>query len=99
MGDLIVTAEPGSAFTDPSSTSNPLIGNHGAPQTADNFMAVTGGWNKIRTRTAAGAGRRLRPTNADVAATVMRLFGLRAPRDNVGRALTAAFMPQALRRR
>jgi Type I phosphodiesterase / nucleotide pyrophosphatase len=98
-GDLILTSEPGWAFSDPGPLDNPLNGNHGAPQTADNFMAVTGGWSKIRTRRLAGDRPRARPTNADVAATVMRLFGLKAPADSTGRALSAAFRPGALRRR
>ncbi len=98
-GDLILTSEPGWAFTEPGPLDNPLIGNHGAPQTADNFMAVTGGWRQIRTRSVGGTEPRARPTNADVAATVMRLLGLTAPADSTGRALTAAFRPGALRTR
>jgi Type I phosphodiesterase / nucleotide pyrophosphatase len=97
-GDLIVTSDPGWAFAEPTLLDNPLIGNHGAPQTADNFMAVVGGWQRIRTRTVT-TGARARPTNADVAATVMRLLGLRAPRQNEGRPLGAAFQPGTLRRR
>ena len=96
-GDLILTSEPGWAFSEPGPLDNPLIGNHGAPQTADNFMAVTGGWRQIRTRSVGGTRPRARPTNADVAATVMRLLGLRAPADSTGHALTAAFRPGALR--
>jgi hypothetical protein len=95
-GDLILTSEPGWAFSEPGPLDNPLIGNHGAPQTADNFMAVTGGWRQIRTRSVGDTRPRARPTNADVAATVMRLLGLRAPADSTGRALTAAFRLGAL---
>ena len=98
-GDIMVTAEPGAAFSDPGELDNPLPGNHGAPQTADNFMAVLGGWPRIRTVTVEDKGRRSRVRNAGVASTAMRLLGMRPPADNSGRPLAAAFRRGALRRR
>jgi hypothetical protein len=98
-GDIVVTSEPGAAFSDPGEFDNPLPGNHGAPQTADNFMSVLGGWPRIRTTTVEGKTRRARVRNTGVAATVMRLMGLRPPLDNAGRPLGAAFKPGTLRRR
>ena len=98
-GDLLVTARPGFAFADPELSANPVPGGHGAPQTADNFMSVLGGWNRIRTTTVDGKTRRARVRNTGVAATVMRLLGLRPPLDNAGRPLGAAFKPGTLRRR
>lgn len=97
-GDIVVTSEPGAAFSDPGEFSNPLPGNHGAPQTAGNFMSVLGGWERIRTRSV-DSGPRSRVRNVGVAATVMRLLGLRPPQDNAARPLAAAFKPGALRRR
>lgn len=97
-GDIVVTAEPGAAFSDPGEFDNPLPGNHGAPQTADNFMAVMGGWERIRNATIEGDRPRARVRNAGVASTVMRLLGLRPPLDNAGRPLAAAFTAGTLRR-
>jgi hypothetical protein len=96
-GDLFVTAQPGYAFSESSSTSNPLPGNHGAPQTADNFLAVTGGSELVRTRTVTGQGRRANPVNVDIAPTVMGLLGLFAPEDSRGTFLRPAFKRAALR--
>jgi hypothetical protein len=98
-GDLLVTASPGFAFADPELSANPVPGGHGAPQTADNFMSVLGGWPRIRNATVEGKTRRARVRNTGVAATVMRLMGLRPPLDNAGRPLGAAFKPGTLRRR
>ena len=89
-GDLFVTTEPGYAFSDPDPSSNPLPGSHGAPQTRDNFLAVIGAPELVRQGVAEGEGRANRPINVDVAPTVMRLFGLRAPADSRGRALSKA---------
>lgn len=99
-GDLFVSAKPGFRFSDPRITSNPFLGNHGAPQTRDNFFAVIGGGPLVRQRTIEGevAGgfddTLLNPhqaENVDVAPTVMRLFGLEEPRDSRGRFLRQAF--------
>lgn len=97
-GDIVVTSDPGAAFSDPGEFDNPLPGNHGGPQTADNFISVLGGWNRIRHRTI-DSGRRSRVSNVDIASTVMRLLRLQPPRDDAGRRLTAAFKPGTLRRR
>lgn len=96
-GDIVVTSDPGVAFSEPDLGGNPLPGNHGAPQTADNFMSVVGGWPKIKTRTVQGNSKRARIRNNDVASTVMSLFGLKAPRKSTGRPIKAAFKPGALR--
>jgi Type I phosphodiesterase / nucleotide pyrophosphatase len=98
VGDLFATAEPGFGFTEPGLTNNPVPGNHGAPQTADNFMSVVGGWPKIKTGTVGGDSKRARIRNNDVAATVMRLFGLKAPKKSTGRPIKAAFRSGTLRR-
>lgn len=99
-GDLIVTSDAGVAFSDPSSSSNPLIGNHGAPQTRDNFFAVVGGGDLVRQQTVAGevgplfddtARNPQQAENVDLAPTVMGLFGLAAPRNSRGRYLANAF--------
>ncbi len=97
-GDLFVISDPGVAFSEGSPASNPLIGNHGAPQTADNFLAVTGGSPLVRTRTVNGPGRSSNPVNVDVAPTVMGLLGLAAPADSRGRFLRKAFKRKRLRR-
>lgn len=98
--DLFVTSKPGYAFTDPSITANPLLGNHGAPQTRDNFLAVIGGGEFVLDQALAGTASSLfedtlanpgQPENVDVASTVMGIFGLFAPRDNAGRFLQESF--------
>lgn len=99
VGDIFATAAPGYGFTEPTPANNPLLGNHGAPQTADNFMSVVGGSPKIKTGTISGDSRRARIRNNDVAATVMRLFGLQPPRKSSGRPIKAAFERGTLRRR
>ena len=50
-GDLVVTHDAGGAFSDPV---NPLAGNHGGPQTRDNFMAVIGPPSMVQQRDPAG---------------------------------------------
>lgn len=97
-GDLVVTQWPGGAFTDPI---NPLAGGHGAPDTTDNFFAITGGWKGLAKNSLIPGqeGPRFDDTalnpgqaeNVDIAPTAMRLLGLNPPRDNQGRMLTEAF--------
>ena len=90
-GDLFALANPGFGFGEPSPSSNPVPGNHGAPQTSDNFLAVTGGSELVNQGTSAGSGRLENPINVDLAPTVMGLFGLFAPEDSEGRFLRPAF--------
>ena len=104
-GDLVVTHKPGGAFTDPGSFDNPLTGNHGGPHTRDNFFAVVGGSDAVRSQSLAGnqdvffddtLSNPGQAENVDVAPTVMGLFGLAPPRDNSGRFLSEAFNLGAL---
>ena len=99
-GDLMVTHTGGGAFSDPGASSNPLPGNHGGPQTRDNFFAVLGGGDFVRQQSVPGRVGPLfddtlvnttQAENVDPAPTVMGLFGLFATRDNRGRFLTEAF--------
>jgi hypothetical protein len=84
LGSLVLAAAPGFRFSEPSATSNPLIGNHGHPQTLHNTMLVTGGspWVKkgqvIAASRVAGPLDRLpeQSENIDVAPTVAWLLGL-----------------------
>ena len=97
-GDLFVISNPGFAFGEPTASSNPLPGNHGAPQTADNFLAVAGGGELVRQRTPTGTGRATNPVNVDLAPTVMGLFGLFAPENSRGSFLRKAFARGELER-
>jgi hypothetical protein len=101
-GDLVVTSGSGSAFSDPI---NPLPGNHGGPQTRDNFMAVIGGTRVVKQSTPPGEPRdgfddtEQNPgqsENVDVAPTIARALGYRPPEDAQGRALEEAFNVNAL---
>jgi hypothetical protein len=99
-GDLVVTHEPGGAFSEPDLFENPFAGHHGAPQTRDNFFAVIGGGPGVRGQSLAGnrdvffddtLSNPGQAENVDVAPTVMGLFGLDAPIHNAGRFLSEAF--------
>lgn len=99
-GDLVVTHDPGGAFSDPGSFDNPIPGNHGGPYTRDNFFAVMSGGKLVRAQSLAGnvdaafddtLSNPGQAENVDVAPTVMALFGLLPPRDNSGRFLSEAF--------
>ncbi len=96
-GDLVVTHDPGGAFSDPV---NPLAGNHGSPFTRDNFFAVIGGSDSVRQQTLLGVrGARFDDTlrnpkqaeNVDVAATALCALGHPAPASSNGRFLAEAF--------
>ena len=100
LPDLLLTHAAGGSFSDPSESSQPLPGHHGAPTTRDNFFAVAGGGPFVRQQSLRGfqapdfddTMRNPRQAeNVDPAATVMGLFGLDAPADNRGRFLSEAF--------
>lgn len=100
--DLVVTAASTTSFNDPI---NPLAGNHGGPQTRDNFLAVVGGSPMVNQRVVEGAQDPLfddtlrnpaQAENVDVAATALRLLGRPAPAQNQGRVLEEAFDPGRL---
>ena len=102
VGDLVVTHRPGGAFNDPV---NPLAGNHGGPQTRDNFFAVIGGGDFVRQQTLRGVrggnlddtGRNPRQAeNVNVAATALCALGQPAPADSSGRFLAEAFRLSAV---
>jgi hypothetical protein len=97
-GDLFVTHQEAGAFSEPA---NPLAGNHGGPQTLDNFLAVVGGSELIRNRggLSGEVGPRFDDTllspqqseNVDVAPTVLGLLGRAPPAQSRGRFLQEAF--------
>ncbi len=102
-GDLLVTSRPGTAFGDgvPGGL-NPLPGNHGAPTTLDNTMAIVSGGEQVVQQTIDGTvGPRfddtlLNPTSSeqvDIAPTVMANFARRPPSGSQGRVLVEAFTP------
>jgi predicted AlkP superfamily pyrophosphatase or phosphodiesterase len=93
VGDLVVTHAAGGAFSDPI---NPLAGNHGGPQTRDNFMALIGPASMVQQATPPGQAtpgyddtesNPSQAENVDVAPTVARLLGFGPPRDSQGRTL------------
>ena len=103
-GDLVVTHDAGGAFNDPI---NPLAGNHGGPQTRDNFMAVIGPASMVQQRVPPGEAQPGfddtgsnpdQSENVDVAPTVARLLGLGPPRDSQGRILGEALHADGLPR-
>ncbi|CAA9471177.1 MAG: hypothetical protein AVDCRST_MAG30-119 [uncultured Solirubrobacteraceae bacterium] len=101
-GDLVVYSQSNTSFNDPI---NPLAGNHGGPQTRDNFFAVVGGSDLVNQRAIEGAQDPLfddternpaQAENVDVAPTVMRLLGRPAPAQSEGRFLAEAFRADRL---
>lgn len=111
-GDLVVTAQPGYRFTDPAATGNslpgnPIPGNHGSPNTLDNFFAVVGGGSLVQHHSLSGhvaqrfddtlPNAQNQPENVDVAPTVAGLLGLFAPPGSEGRFLGEAFDDARLR--
>lgn len=87
VGDLIVTTASGTGFEE----GVPLPGGHGAPHTADNFLAMASGGAFVRQSEIEATA-----FNADLAPTVMGLFGLAPTRDNAARWLGGAFDVSAL---
>jgi hypothetical protein len=103
-GDLVLNHAAGGAFSDPL---NPLAGNHGGPQTRDNFFAVIGPASMVQQRTPPGqpgpgfddtAQNPGQAENVDVAPTVARLLGHPEPANSQGRvlgeSLNAAALPE-----
>ena len=89
-----MTDRSGGAFAEPD---NELVGNHGGPQTRDNFFAVIGGGAQVRQGLPAGRRGPLfddtlinprQAENVDPAPTVMGLLGLAPPGDSRGRFLS-----------
>lgn len=104
-GDLFITADAATRFSDPSSTSNPLPGNHGSWVTRDNTFMVAGGGELVADLNRAGtAGERFSDTeqnpmqaeNVDLADTVLGAFGLFPTRSDRGRYLDEALVEGAL---
>ena len=92
VGDLLALAKPGYRFSDPSSSSNPVPGNHGHATTRHSVALVAGGAPGIRSRVVEpSAPKKIRPLNdtrklpeqaenVDVGPTVAWLLGIREPR-------------------
>lgn len=102
-GDLVVVAEEGWRITEPSSTSNPIPGNHGHIATLPIAQIVAGGWDGLVANDAvpaAGVGTGVDPDvrleaqgeNIDMAPTAAWLLGIHPPPGGFdGRVLTEAF--------
>lgn len=96
-GDLVVTTEPGIGFRDTSEVNsfpfNPLPGNHGAAQTADNAFLIAGGSPVLRQGTSEA-----RAINVDVNPTVMKLLSRKPARTVEGEFRREAFKAGMLKR-
>lgn len=104
-GDILVTAEPGRRFSDPSTTSNPLPGNHGGWHTRDNTFLVASGGNLVADANIGGTvdpqfsdtfANPRQAENVDLASTVLGAFGLLSPRGDDGRYLSEALVEARL---
>jgi hypothetical protein len=83
-GELLLVAGSGYEFVDPYDPIDAgLLGNHGGPQDLQVPLAVTGGWPGLRPAPSGTPA----PGSVDVAPTIARLLGLRAPRLLDGRAV------------
>jgi len=81
-GDLLLVATPRHHFVDPPGSADAnLRGDHGTPEEAVVPLIVTGGWTGLRAIPASADT----PGTIDVAPTVARFLGLRAPRRLDGR--------------
>lgn len=102
-GDLVVTAKPEAAFSDPSPTFafNPLPGNHGHPSTRAIPFVVSGGASVLSGAGIVAASGLVNegddtaalPEQAevvDIAATAAALLGVSPPGGTQGRILTEA---------
>ncbi|MFP5298102.1 MAG: alkaline phosphatase family protein [Actinomycetota bacterium] len=91
VGDLIAMAAPGRRFSDPSSTDNPIPGNHGHAVTRHNVMLVSGGSPLVLPKTVAASDPdKVDPLNdtralpeqsetVDIGVTIAWLLGLEDP--------------------
>jgi len=83
-GELLVVAMPGFEFVDPyDPVDASLLGNHGGPENLPVPLAVVGGWPGLHPAPPGTPS----PGSVDVAPTIARLLGLRAPRLLDGRAV------------
>lgn len=74
-GDLVAYCKAGWRFSDPTSLSNPIPGNHGHPATEPIPFFISGGSALVRTGTTSSS-----PVHTvDVAPTIGTVFGLTAP--------------------
>ncbi len=96
-GDLLVTVRDGRRIAEPTSSSNPIPGNHGMPSTLRIPMVVSGGLG-VRDRVVTGDADPLvraadQAENVDIAPTAAWLLGLRPPASGFdGRVLREAFL-------
>jgi hypothetical protein len=74
-GDLVVYCKAGWRFSDPEPYANPIPGNHGHPATEPIPFFIGGGSPLVRSGTSSSAMSR----TMDVAPTVGKVFGLKAP--------------------
>lgn len=95
-GDLLVTVKDGLRVTEPSSTSNPIPGNHGMPSTLRIPVIVSGGLPVAAATVTGSADPFVRAAdqaeNVDMAPTAAWLLGVDPPAGGFdGRALSEAF--------
>ena len=95
-GDLLVTADDGRRMTEPTSTSNPLPGNHGMPSTLRVPLVVSGGIGVVQRTVTGSSDPDVRAAgqseNVDIAPTAAWLLGVQPPRNGFdGRPLKEAF--------
>ena len=95
-GDLLVTVDDGRRSTEPTSTSNPIPGNHGMPSTLRIPVVVSGGLGVVQRTVTGSADPDVRAAdqaeNVDMAPTAAWLLGVDPPAAGFdGRALTEAF--------
>lgn len=93
-GDLIAMAEPGRRFSDPSSTDNPIPGNHGHAITRHNVTLITGGAPIVKVQNIPASNPEAidplndtlalpeQSENVDVGVTVAWLLGVSDPGGN-----------------
>ena len=75
-GDLVAYCKAGWRFSDPTSGSNPIPGNHGHPATKPIPFFISGGHRRVRSATSYSVLAR----TIDVAPTIGKVFGLTEPR-------------------